>query len=131
MSEILYSMVQKDDEDGKEKQGDMQIFFLDFKQVLQEKLAELSEQETVLAIYLQHRPAVLGALTQLLEISLTEVLLGQASINSMDVLVLSFSEPQQARDLFFNIPKKWRISGEKDMIQVQVWHQGRLEAENS
>ena len=108
----------------------MDILLIDFKQLLQEKLTQLSEQQAIIAIYLQHRHAVLGALTHLLQINLADVLLGKASIDNMDVLLLTSPDYAHANDLFCNIPKNWRLNGSEDLIHVQLWHQGKLQAEN-
>ena len=108
----------------------MNVLFIDFKQLLEEKLTQLSKQEAVMAVYLQHRHRVLGALTHMLQINLTDVLLGKASTENMDVLLLTFSEYAQAKEAFYNIPKNWHLEEGNGLVHVQLWHQGQLEAEN-
>jgi hypothetical protein len=110
----------------------MNVLFFDFKQLFEEKLTQLSRQETVIAVYLQHRHRVLGALTHLLKINLADVLLGKASTENMDVLLLTFSEYAQAKKVFYTIPKNWHLEegNNNGLVHVQLWHQGQLEAEN-
>jgi len=108
----------------------MDIILLDLHKILEEKLAELSQTETVIAIYLHHRNAMLGALTQLLKINLADVLLGKASIENADVLLLLFPKYAQARTIIENIPEDWQVEGEAETIRVELWHHGRQEAEN-
>ena len=108
----------------------MNVLLIDFKQLLKEKLMQFSEQEAIIAIYLQHRYSVLGALTHLLQINLADVLLGKASIDNMDVLLLTSPDYARAKDLFYNIPRNWRLDGDDGLIHVQLWYQGKLQAEN-
>ncbi len=108
----------------------MDIILIDVQKIFEEKLSELSQTETLIAIYLHHRNAMLGAVTQLLHINLADVLLGKASIENADVLLLLFPKPAQARAMFENIPEDWRVEGEDETIRVELWHHGRREAEN-
>lgn len=108
----------------------MNVLFFDFKQLFKEKLTQLSRQEAVIAVYLQHRHRVLGALTHLLKINLADVLLGKASTENMDVLLLTFPDYAQAKEAFYNIPKNWHLEEDNGFVHVQLWHQGQLEAEN-
>ena len=108
----------------------MNVLFIDFKQLLEEKLTQLSKQEAVMAVYLQHRHRVLGALTHMLQINLADILLGKASTKNMDVLLLTFPEYAQAKEAFYTIPKNWHLEGDNGLVHVQLWYQGELEAEN-
>lgn len=106
------------------------ILLIDLKAILQEKLARLSQEEALIVVYIHHRHAILGALTQLLQINLADILLGKASTENADVLLLTFDDYAQANELFRKIPQDWHLEGEEEVIHVQLWHQGRLETEN-
>jgi hypothetical protein len=108
----------------------MDVILVDLKAILAEKLSKLSQKETLIVIYIHHRNAVLGALTQLLQINLADVLLGKASIENADVLLLLFPEYSQAKEIFEKIPEDWHVEGEDEIIHVELWHRGRREAEN-
>ena len=108
----------------------MDILLIDLKKILEEKLSELSQTETLIVMYLHHRNAVLGALTQLLHINLADVLLGKASIENSDVLLLLFPTHAEALQIFEKIPEDWHVEGEDETIHVELWHHGRREAEN-
>ena len=108
----------------------MDILLIDVQRILEERLAELSRKETLIVVYLHHRNAVLGALTQLLHINLADVLLGKASIEKADVLLLLFPDYFQAKELFDKIPEDWHVEGEDEIIHVELWHHSRREAEN-
>lgn len=108
----------------------MDVLFIDLKAILAEKLSELSQRETLIVIYVHHRNAVLGALTQLLRINLADVLLGKASIENADVLLLLFPKYSQAKEIFEKIPEDWHVEGEDEIIHVELWHHGRRKAEN-
>jgi len=108
----------------------MDVILIDLKKILEEKLSELSQKETLIVVYVHHRNAVLGALTQLLQINLADVLLGKASIENADVLLLLFPKYSQAKGLFGKIPDDWHVEGENEVIHVELWHHGRREAEN-
>ena len=108
----------------------MEILLVDLKKILEEKLSELSQTETLIVIYLHHRNAVLGALTQRLQINLADVLLGKASIDNADVLLLLFPVHAQALDIFEKIPRDWHVEDGDETIHVELWHHGRREDEN-
>ena len=109
----------------------MHLLFIDYKQLLQEKLAQFSREESVIAVYLYHNHALLGALIHALKINLADVLLGKASIETADVLLLTFPDHALALDAFRNIPKEVQFEGEKTALHVELWHNGGKEDETS
>jgi hypothetical protein len=106
----------------------MECWFIDLKQIIKERLAQESKKYPLIAVYVDHRYAVAGELAQRLKIPLADILLGYASIDKMDIVVVTFSDPAKARQTFDLIPKGWRVEGE--FILVQLWHQGELLAED-
>jgi hypothetical protein len=109
----------------------MQLFFINCQQLLEEKLTHLSAQETVIVIFLQQNHALLGALIQLLKINLADVLLGKASTEHADVMLLTFSDLEAARAAFRAIPAQIELDEQQTALDVQLWHQGVKEAETS
>ena len=111
--------------------SDMHLLFVNFQQMFEEKLTQLSSQETVIAIYLEQNHALLGALVQLLKINLADVLLGKASTEHADVMLLTFSDAEEARAAFRMIPVQIQLQGQQATLHVQLWFQGVKEAETS
>ena len=109
----------------------MHLLFVNFQQLFEEKLAQLSSQETVIAIYLEQHHALLGALIHLLKINLADVLLGKASTDDADVMLLTFADAENARAAFRAIPEEIDIEGHHTALHVELWHQGVKEAETS
>ena len=109
----------------------MHLLFVDYKQLLQEKLVHLSREESVIAIYLHQNHALLGALIHALKINLADVLLGKASIEHADVLLLTFPDHADALNAFGNIPQEVQFEGEKAALHVELWTNGNKETETS
>jgi len=109
----------------------MHLLFVNFQQMFEEKLTQLSSQETVIAIYLEQNHALLGALIHLLKINLADVLLGKASTENADVMLLTFPDAEEARAAFRMIPAQIELQGQQATLHIQLWFQGVKEAETS
>jgi hypothetical protein len=108
----------------------MDVLLIDFRQMLEEKLAQSSEDNTLVVIYLENRHATLGALIQLLQINLSDILLGKASTKQMDVLILTFPDRYEALDVFQKLVRGWDTDHNEEQIHIQLWHQGTMETED-
>ncbi|GAK51143.1 hypothetical protein U14_02385 [Candidatus Moduliflexus flocculans] len=109
----------------------MQLLFVNCQQLFEEKLAELSSNEPVIAIFLEQNHALLGALIQLLKINLADVLLGKASTDHADIMLLTFSDLESAQAAFQAIPACVELEGQPTALHVQLWSQGVKHAETS
>ena len=109
----------------------MQLLFVNCQQIIEEKLASLSSSEAVLAIFLKQNHALLGALIQLLKINLADVLLGKASTENADVMLLAFPYAEDARAAFQAIPAQIELEGQPTALHAQLWHDGIKQAETS
>jgi hypothetical protein len=108
----------------------MDITLLDLDKLLRDNFTQLSKEEPLIVIYLKRKEVLLGALAQSLRLNLADVLLGQASNDRSDILLLEFHEYGEARQVFEKIPRKWLLEGEQETIHAQLWYHGQLEAEN-
>ncbi len=106
----------------------MECTFIDFRKILKDKLAEESRKHPLIAVYVDHRYAVVGELAHRLTIPLADILFGHASIDKMDVVVMTFSDYEEARRVFSLIPKGWKV--EDVFVPVQLWHNGEMEEED-
>ncbi len=109
----------------------MQLLFINCQQLLEEKLVHLSSSEAVIAIFLKQNHALLGALIQLLKINLADVLLGRASTDNADVMLLTFSNVEKAKDMFCAIPVHIELERQQTALHAQLWHGGVKQAETS
>lgn len=103
-------------------------WFIDLKKLVRDQLRKESQKYPLIAVYVEHQYAVVGELAQRLQIPLADVLLGHASIDKMDIVVLTFADCAEARAVFEQLPTCWRV--EDEFILVQLWYQGELVAEN-
>ena len=109
----------------------MHLLFVDYKQLLQEKLVHLSREESVIAIYLHQNHELLGALIHALKINLTDVLLGKAAIEHADVRLLTCPDHADALSALGKIPQEVQFEGEKGALHVELWANGSKETETS
>ena len=107
----------------------MECWFIDVKQLVSNRLTMDSQQHPLIAVHVGHRYAVVGALAQQLKIQLSDILFGYATMEKMDIVVLTFHDPAEAETAFQRIPKDWVVEGQP--VLAQLWEQGKIIAKNS
>ena len=108
----------------------MDIVLIDFKQMLEEKLTQASQQGPLLVVYLNNHHATLGALIQVLQLNLADILLGKASTKHTDALILEFSEHHEALKTFHQLVQEYIPENDEEQIPIQLWEHGKIEVED-
>ena len=72
----------------------MECAFIDFRKIVKNKLSQESEKHPLIAVFVDHRYAVVGELAQRLKIPLADILFGHASIDKTGQMVCLRSIPR-------------------------------------